>query len=87
MLARLFGVMLGVCMMTMRYVGMVARLFVISRGVMLGGGAMVFRGVLVVVGGFQVMLFTFFRHGALFLRLRDLGLRIPSSCESTITGL
>ena len=86
MLARLFGVVLGVGMMAMRDMGMVAGFFMISGSVMLGGGAMVFRGMLVMLGGFQVMLFTFFRHGALFLRLRDLGLRIPSSCESTITG-
>ncbi len=86
MLARLFGVMLGVCMMAMRDMGMVAGLFMISGSVMLGRGAMMFRGVLVMFGGFQVMLFTFFRHGALFLRLRDLGPRIAPGCESTITG-
>lgn len=68
MLARLFGVMLGVRVMAMRYVGMVARLFMISSGVVLRRGAMVFRGVFVMLGGFQVMLFTFFRHVALFLR-------------------
>jgi hypothetical protein len=68
MLASLLGVVLGVGVMAMRYVGMVARLFMISSGVMLGGCAMVFRCVLVVVGGFQVVLFTFFRHGVLFLR-------------------
>lgn len=86
MLAGLFGMMLGVCVMSMRYVGMVAGLFVISCGVMFGRGAMMFRGVLVMLGCFQMMIFTFFRHGARFLRLRDLGLRIPSGCESTITG-
>ena len=68
MLAGLFGVMLGVRLMAMRDVGMVARFFVISSGVMLGGAAVVLRGVLVMFGSFQVVLFTFFRHGALFLR-------------------
>jgi hypothetical protein len=86
MLAGFVGVMLGVRVMAMRYMGMVARLFMISRGVMLGRGAMVFRGVLVMLGGFQVVIFTFFRHVARFLRLRDLGLRISPACESTITG-
>jgi hypothetical protein len=86
MLARLFGVMLGVGGMAMRDVGMVAGFFMISGGVMFGRGAMMFRGVLVMLGCFQVVMLMFFRHGALFLRLRDLGLRIPSSCESTITG-
>jgi hypothetical protein len=66
--AGLFGVMLSMSAMAMRYVGMVAGLFVVPRGVMLGGGAMVLRGVLVVLRGFQMVLFTFFRHGFLFLR-------------------
>jgi len=86
MLARLFGVILGVRVMAMRDVGMVAGLFMISGGVMFGRGAMMFRGMLVMLGGFQMMFFTFFRHGARFLRLRDLGSRIPSGYESTITG-
>ncbi len=60
--------MLGVGVMAMRYVGMVACLFMISGGVKFGGCAMMFRGVLVVVGGFQMVLFAFFRHGVLFLR-------------------
>jgi hypothetical protein len=66
MLAGFFRVMLGVDLMAMRYVGMVAGLFMISGGVVLGGVAMVFRGVLVMLGGFVVVLFTFFRHGASF---------------------
>ena len=86
MLAGFFGVMLGVRVMAMRDVGMVAGLFMISGGVMFGRCAMMLRGMLVMLGGFQMMFFTFFRHGALFLRLRDLGLRIPSGYESTITG-
>jgi hypothetical protein len=86
MLAGFFGVMLGVRVMAMRDVGMVAGLFMIPGGVMFSRGAMMFRGMLVMLGGFQVVFFTFFRHGARFLRLRDLGLRIPSGYESTITG-
>ena len=78
--------MLGMRMMAMRDVGMVAGFFFIPRSVMLSRGAMMFRGMLVMLGGFQVVFFTFFRHGARFLRLRDLGLRIPSGYESTITG-
>jgi hypothetical protein len=68
MLAGLFGMVFGVGMVAMRNVGMVAGLFMISGGVMLGGGAMMFRRMLVMLGCFQVVLFTFFRHGALFLR-------------------
>ena len=49
--------------------GMLARLF----GMMLSSGAMMFRGMLVMIGGLQMMFFPFFRHGARFLRLRDLG--------------
>ena len=86
MLARLFGVVLGVGMMAMRDMSMVAGFFMISGSVMLGRCAMVFRGVLVMIGGFQMMFFAFFRHGARFLRWRDLGLRIPSGCESPITS-
>ena len=86
MLAGFVGVMLGVGVMAMRDMGMVAGLFMISCGVMLGSGAMVFRGMLVMICGFQMVFFTFFRHGARFLRLRDLGLRIASGYESTITS-
>ena len=67
MLAGFVGVMLGVGVMAMRDMGMVAGLFMISCGVMLGGGAMLFRGMLVMFCGFQMMFFTFFRYGALFL--------------------
>ena len=86
MLARFLGVVLGMRVMAMRDVGMVAGLFMISGGVMLGGGAMMFRGLLVMVCGFQMVFFSFFRHGARFLRLRDLGLRIASPYESAITA-
>jgi hypothetical protein len=86
MLTGFLGVMLGMGVMTMRDVGMVAGLFMISCGVMLGGGPMMFRGLLVMVCGFQMVFFTFFRHGSRFLRLRDLGLRIASPYESAITA-
>lgn len=68
MLARLFGMMLGVRLMTMRNVGMMAGFFMIPGGMMFSRGAMMFRGMLVMVGGFQMVFFTFFRHGARFLR-------------------
>jgi hypothetical protein len=85
-LAGLFGMMLGMRMMAMRDVGMVAGFFFISGSVMLSRGAMMFRRVLVMFGRFQMVVLAFFRHGALFLRLRDPGLRISSRCESAITG-
>ena len=69
-LARLFGVMTSVSGMAMRDMSMVAGLFVISGGMMLGSRAMVFRGVLVMVGRFQVMLFSFFRHGCSLSEIR-----------------
>jgi hypothetical protein len=59
MLPRLSGVMPGVRAVAMRDMGVVAGLFVVSGGVMLGRHAMVLRGVLVMLGGFQVVLFTF----------------------------
>ncbi len=68
MLAGLFGMMFGVGMMAMRDVGMVSSLLMISGGVMLSGCAVVFRGVLVMLGCFQMVFFAFFRHGVLFLR-------------------
>ena len=70
MLARLFSVMFGVSGMAMRDVGMVPGLFVISGGVMLGRCAMVFRGMLVMFGSFQVVLFPFFRHGCSLSEIR-----------------
>ena len=62
MLARLFRVVLGMRMMTVRYVGVVTGFLMVPRGMVLGGGAVVFRGMLVMLSGFQVMLFTFFGH-------------------------
>jgi hypothetical protein len=41
---------------------------VVSGGVVLGGGAMVFRGMFMVLGGFEMVFFAFFRHRASFLR-------------------
>ena len=66
MFARLIGVMFGVSVVAVRDVGVVVGLFVVSGGVMLGCGAMVFRGMLVMLGGFQMVFFTFFRHGSSF---------------------
>jgi hypothetical protein len=60
-LAGFFGVMPGVGAVAVRYMGVVAGLFVISGRGVLGRHAMVLRGVL-------VMLFTFFRHGSSFWR-------------------
>jgi hypothetical protein len=70
-LAGLVGVVLGVGHVAMCDVGMVAGLFVIARDVMLGGHAMVLCGVLVMLGSFQMVFFTFFRHGFLFLRYKS----------------
>jgi len=56
-----------------------------GSGVMLGRGAVVFRGMLMMLGGFQVMFFTFFRHGSLFLEITDLRLRIRTPHELPIT--
>jgi hypothetical protein len=80
-LARLFGMVLGVRVVAMRDVGMVARLFFIPGCVMLGSGPVVFRGMLVMFSSFQMVVLALFRHGVLFLRLR-----ISSSCESAITS-
>jgi hypothetical protein len=65
-LAGFFGVMAGVGSMAVCYVGVVACFFVVARGVMLGCGAMVFRGMLMMLGGFQMVFFAFFRHGSSF---------------------
>jgi hypothetical protein len=62
-LAGLARVMLGMSVVAMRDVGMVAGFFVIPGSVVLGRRAMMLRGVLVMLGGFQVMFFAFFRHG------------------------
>jgi hypothetical protein len=70
MFARLFGVMTGVGGMAMRDMGMVAGLFVISSGVMLGRCAMVFRSMFVMFGSFQVVLFSLFRHGCSLSEIR-----------------
>ena len=67
-LAGLVGVVLGVGHVAVRDVGMVAGLFVISGGVMFGRRAMVLRGAFMVFRRSQVVFFTFFRHGFLFLR-------------------
>jgi hypothetical protein len=61
-LAGFLGMMLGVGVMAVGDMGVVMSLLVIAGGVMFGGGAMMFRGVFVVFGGLQVVLFAFFRH-------------------------
>jgi hypothetical protein len=58
-LAGLFGVMLGVSAVAVPDVGVVTCLLVVTGGM------------LVMISGFQVVLFTFFRHGFLFLRYRS----------------
>ena len=65
-LAGFFGVMLGMSAMAVRYVGVVAGLFVVAGGVMLSRHTMVLRGVFVMLGSFQMVLFAFFRHGSSF---------------------
>jgi hypothetical protein len=67
MLARLFGMMRGVIVMTVRDVRMVARFFVISRLMLLGGGEMMRSGLLVMLGCLAMMVCGFFRHGELSL--------------------
>jgi hypothetical protein len=54
--ARLGVVMFGVAGVTMRGVGVVRRLFVIAGFVMLGGFAVMFCSMLVMLGGLVVML-------------------------------
>lgn len=61
-LAGFIGMMPGVGAVAVGNMGVVVRLFVISGGMMLRRGAMVFRGMLVMLGGFQVVLFAFFGH-------------------------
>lgn len=65
-LAGLFGVMLGVGAVAVRDVGVVAGILMVSGGMMVRRFAMVFRGVFVMFGGFQMVFFTFFRHGSSF---------------------
>jgi hypothetical protein len=50
-------------MMAMRDMRVMAGLLVISCGMMLRRRAMVLRGMLVMLGSFQMVLFSFFRHG------------------------
>ena len=66
MLAGFRRVMLGMVLMTMCDVRVVPGFFVVFSGVMFRRGAMMFRGVLVVLGGFQVMVGDLFRHGVPF---------------------
>jgi hypothetical protein len=52
----------GVTLMAMRYVRVVTGLFVIARGVVLGGFAVMLRGELMVLGGLNVMIGSFCGH-------------------------
>jgi hypothetical protein len=63
--ARLFGMMRGVIVMTVRDVRMVPRLFVISGLMLLGGGAMMRSGLLMMLRCLPMMVCGFFRHGEL----------------------
>jgi hypothetical protein len=63
MLARLFGMMRGMIQMTFGDVRVVAGLLVVTRLMMLGGGQMMLRGMLVVLGCLAVVVCGFFRHG------------------------
>jgi hypothetical protein len=56
----------GMVLVTMCNMGVVPGFFVVFGGVMFRRGAMMFRGVLVVLGGFQVMVGDLFRHGVPF---------------------
>jgi hypothetical protein len=62
-LARLFGVMNGMDMMALRDMRMVAGLLMVPGGMMLGSRAVVLGGVLMMLGGFGVMIRSVFRHG------------------------
>jgi hypothetical protein len=61
-LAGFVRVMLGVSLMALRDVGVVMRLLMVARGMMLRGHLVMLRGMLVVFGSLQVVLFAFFRH-------------------------
>jgi hypothetical protein len=63
MLARFFGVMRRMVVMTSGDMRVMRSLFMIAGGVVLGGGAMVARGVLVVLGSFKMVLGGFSGHG------------------------
>ena len=54
--------MLGVSLMAVRDMGVMMRLLMVARGMMLRGHLVMLRGVLVVFGSLQVVLFAFFRH-------------------------
>jgi hypothetical protein len=62
-LGRFSSVVLRLHMMSMRQVGVMTRLLVIGRFVMLGGGKMVLRGFLMVLGCQTMMFRALFRHG------------------------
>jgi hypothetical protein len=62
-LGRFFSMVLRLHMMSMRQVGVMARLLVIGRFVMLGGGQVVLRSFLMVLRCQTMMFRALFRHG------------------------
>ena len=65
-LSRFRGVVLGLYMMAVGHMGVVAGLFVVACLVMLRGGQVVFRSLLVVRGCLAVMYSALLRHGESF---------------------
>jgi hypothetical protein len=68
MLAGFSGVMSGMAVMPVRYVGMVRRRLVIACFVVLRRGMMMLGRVLMMFGCFLMVLDRFFRHGISSLR-------------------
>lgn len=62
-LGRFFRVMRRIGLMSLGYLGMVRRLFMIASFVMLGGFPVVIGRVLMMIGGFSVVVRSFLRHG------------------------
>jgi hypothetical protein len=62
-LGRFHGVMRCVGVMSLGYLGMMRRLFMIACFVVPGGFPVVIGRVLMMVGGFSVMMCSFLRHG------------------------
>jgi hypothetical protein len=62
-LGRFLGVMRGMGMMSLRYLGVVRGFFVIAGFVMLGSFPVMIGRVLMMIGGFRVVMCSFLRHG------------------------
>lgn len=80
---RFLGVMGRVGVMSLGYLGMVRRLFMIAGFVMLGSFAMVIGRVLMMIGGFGMMMCSFLRHGDFLSRE---GFRVSSGNLPAIVG-